>query len=36
LGRIGTNGKEMVEIFADELEAGKALEALAAAKRPGS
>lgn len=32
-GRIGTNGQEMVEIFADELEAGQALEALAQAKR---
>jgi predicted DNA-binding WGR domain protein len=32
-GRIGTNGQEMVEIFADELEAGEALEAVAKAKR---
>jgi predicted DNA-binding WGR domain protein len=32
-GRIGTNGQEMVEIFADELEAGQALEAVARAKR---
>ena len=32
-GRIGTNGQEMVEIFADEIEAGKALEAVARAKR---
>jgi predicted DNA-binding WGR domain protein len=32
-GRIGTNGQEMVEIFADEIEAGQALEAVAKAKR---
>jgi predicted DNA-binding WGR domain protein len=32
-GRIGTNGQELVEIFADELEAGQALEAVARAKR---
>ncbi len=32
-GRIGTNGQELVEVFADELEAGKALEVFAAAKR---
>jgi predicted DNA-binding WGR domain protein len=32
-GRIGTNGKEMVEMFSSELEAGQALEALAAVKR---
>jgi predicted DNA-binding WGR domain protein len=32
-GRIGTNGQELVEIFADEVEAGHALEALAALKR---
>jgi predicted DNA-binding WGR domain protein len=32
-GRIGTNGQEMVEIFADELDAGQALEAVARAKR---
>ena len=32
-GRIGTNGQEMVEVFADELEAGEALEAVAKAKR---
>ena len=32
-GRIGTNGQELVEIFADEIEAGKALEAVARAKR---
>jgi predicted DNA-binding WGR domain protein len=28
-GRIGTNGQELVEIHADEIEAGQALEALA-------
>ena len=32
-GRIGTKGQELVEIHADELEAGQALEALAGAKR---
>ncbi|MBM6582999.1 WGR domain-containing protein [Microvirga sp. BT689] len=32
-GRIGTNGQEQVEVFADEIEAGQALEALAALKR---
>ena len=32
-GRIGTNGQEMVEVFGDELQAGKALEAVARAKR---
>jgi predicted DNA-binding WGR domain protein len=32
-GRIGTNGQVLVEIFTNELEAGKALEALAAVKR---
>jgi predicted DNA-binding WGR domain protein len=32
-GRIGTNGQELVETFADEIEAGLALEALAAVKR---
>lgn len=32
-GRIGTNGQEKVEIHADELEAGKALEQIAQAKR---
>jgi predicted DNA-binding WGR domain protein len=32
-GRIGTNGQELVEIFADELAAGQALEALAQLKR---
>ena len=30
---IGTNGQELVEVFADEIEAGQALEALARAKR---
>jgi predicted DNA-binding WGR domain protein len=32
-GRIGTKGQDLVEIFADEIEAGQALEALAALKR---
>jgi predicted DNA-binding WGR domain protein len=32
-GRIGTNGQELVEVFATEIEAGEALEELAAAKR---
>ena len=32
-GRIGTNGQEPVEIHADELAAGQALEALAQLKR---
>jgi predicted DNA-binding WGR domain protein len=32
-GRIGTNGQELVEVFATEVEAGRALEAVAAAKR---
>jgi predicted DNA-binding WGR domain protein len=32
-GRIGTNGQELVEIFAREEEAGPALEAIAATKR---
>jgi predicted DNA-binding WGR domain protein len=32
-GRIGTNGQELVEVFATEIEAGAALEALARAKR---
>jgi predicted DNA-binding WGR domain protein len=32
-GRIGTNGQELVEIHADEIEAGEALEAVARAKR---
>jgi predicted DNA-binding WGR domain protein len=32
-GRIGTNGQELVEVFANEAEAGQALEAIARAKR---
>ncbi len=32
-GRIGTNGRELVEEFAGEIEAGQALEAVARAKR---
>jgi predicted DNA-binding WGR domain protein len=32
-GRIGTKGQELVEIHTDETEAGKALEAIAQAKR---
>jgi predicted DNA-binding WGR domain protein len=32
-GRIGTNGQELVEAFASEIEAGLALEALARTKR---
>ena len=32
-GRTGTKGQELVEVFADELEAEEALEALARAKR---
>jgi predicted DNA-binding WGR domain protein len=32
-GRISTNGQEKVEEYADELEAGQALEAVARAKR---
>jgi predicted DNA-binding WGR domain protein len=32
-GRIGTNGQELVEVFANEIEAGEALEALARVKR---
>jgi predicted DNA-binding WGR domain protein len=32
-GRIGTNGRELVEVFPDKIEAGQALEALAEAKR---
>ena len=34
-GRIGTNGQELVEVFATEIEAGQALEAVARAKRRG-
>jgi len=33
LGRIGTNGRELVEEFAGEIEASQALEAVAQAKR---
>jgi hypothetical protein len=32
-GRIGTKGQELVEIHADEIAPGQALEALARAKR---
>jgi predicted DNA-binding WGR domain protein len=32
-GRIGTNGQELVEVFKTELDAGTALEKMAAAKR---
>ena len=32
-GRIGTNGRELAEVFATEIEAGAVLEALARAKR---
>jgi predicted DNA-binding WGR domain protein len=32
-GRIGTNGRELVQVFESEGEAGAALEALARAKR---
>jgi predicted DNA-binding WGR domain protein len=32
-GRIGTNGQELVEVHADEIAAGEALEAVARAKR---
>ncbi len=32
-GRIGTHGRELVEAFASEIEAGQALEAVAQAKR---
>jgi len=32
-GRIGTNGQELAEVFASEIEAGPALEAIAQAKR---
>jgi predicted DNA-binding WGR domain protein len=32
-GRIGTSGQELVEAFASEDDAGKALETVAAAKR---
>jgi predicted DNA-binding WGR domain protein len=32
-GRIGPNGQELVEVHADEIAAGEALEAVARAKR---
>jgi predicted DNA-binding WGR domain protein len=32
-GRIGTSGQELVAVFATELEAGAALEAIARVKR---
>jgi predicted DNA-binding WGR domain protein len=32
-GRIGTNGRELAEVFATEIEASEVLEALARAKR---
>jgi predicted DNA-binding WGR domain protein len=32
-GRIGTTGQELVEVFPGEIETGKALEAVAKAKR---
>jgi predicted DNA-binding WGR domain protein len=32
-GRIGTNGQELVEVFATEIEAGQALKAVARVKR---
>ncbi len=32
-GRVGTKGQELVEIYADEVEAGLALEAFARVKR---
>ena len=32
-GRVGTNGQELVEVFATEIEAGEALEAIARVKR---
>lgn len=31
--KIGTKGQELVEVFASEVDAGKALEAIAQAKR---
>ena len=34
-GRIGAKGQELVEIHADEIGAGKALEAIARSKRRG-
>jgi predicted DNA-binding WGR domain protein len=32
-GRIGTNGQELVEVFASEIEAAQALEVISRAKR---
>jgi predicted DNA-binding WGR domain protein len=32
-GRIGSSGQQPMEIYADEIEAGQTLEALAAVKR---
>jgi predicted DNA-binding WGR domain protein len=32
-GRIGTGGQEMVEVYATDIEAGQALEAVARSKR---
>jgi predicted DNA-binding WGR domain protein len=32
-GRIGTDGQELVEVFASEIEAGAALETIARVKR---
>jgi predicted DNA-binding WGR domain protein len=32
-GRIGTKGQELVEVYATDIEAGQALEAVAQAKR---
>jgi predicted DNA-binding WGR domain protein len=32
-GRIGTKGQELAKVFADEIEAGQALEAVAKTKR---
>jgi predicted DNA-binding WGR domain protein len=32
-GRIGTSGEELVEVFATEIEAGQALEAIARVQR---
>jgi WGR domain len=34
-GRIGTNGQELVQVFATEIEAGEALEAITRVKRQG-
>jgi predicted DNA-binding WGR domain protein len=32
-GQIGTNGRELAEVFTDEIEAGAALETIARVKR---